>query len=107
MVLFLEHELQKLFSKEHDSFIKVKQRNVTWFNTWVKWIIQWKIKPMDHSLSLTGMEELLSPPIISFDNLETSSLLLKVFLSLFFFFMCVIELDHLPSFLPAFGLEGR
>lgn len=61
VVLFLEHELQKLFSKEHDSLIKVKQRNVTWLNTWVKWMVQWKIKLMVRSLSLTGTEELLSP----------------------------------------------
>lgn len=50
----------KLFSKEYDSFIKVKLRNVTWFSTWVKLIIQW-IKLVDHSLSLTGIQELPSP----------------------------------------------
>lgn len=40
VVLFLEPELQRLFSTEYDSFIKVKLRNVVWFNTWVKLIVQ-------------------------------------------------------------------
>ena len=61
VVLFLEHELQKLFLKEYDSFIRVKLRDVTWFSTWVKRIVRWKNKLVDHSLSLTGIEELPSP----------------------------------------------
>lgn len=56
-------ELQKLFSKEYDSFIKVKLRNVTWFNGWVKSIVRWEIK-LDHSLGLTGIQDQLFPLII-------------------------------------------